>query len=129
MQIALLTLLSLLSYVGGLIIVSKITPKLLASSYDEGLFMGMAAVDIIGAIMAFGGVAVIYIIYNGGLGVKIVNFFLLVGILIVAARTALSSFRPRIHHTVRTSRIIAGSYGICLVAAALFYMVQLFVSR
>jgi hypothetical protein len=91
--------------------------------------MGMAAVDIIGAILAFGGVAVIYIIFNGSLGVKIVNFFLLIGIVIVAARTAFSSFRPRIRHTLRVSRIIAGSYGICLVAAALFYMVQLFVSR
>jgi hypothetical protein len=129
MQFVILTLVSLLSYIGGLIIISKITPKLLASSYDEGLFMGMAAVDIIGAIMAFGGVAVIYIIYNANLGVKIVSFFLLAGIVIVAVRTALSSFRPRMSHTVRASRIIAGGYGLCLAAAALFYIVQLFISR
>ena len=129
MQIFLLTLVSLLSYIGGLLIIIRITPKLLVSSYDEGLFMGWAAVDIIGAILCFGAVAVTFIAFNGNLGVKIVDFFLLVGIVLVAARAALASFRPQLVHTLRVSRIIAGSYGVCLVAAALFYMVQLFASR
>jgi hypothetical protein len=119
---------SLIAYVGGLVIIWQITPRLLARSYDEGLFMAIAALDIVGALLAFGAVVVTFALFNGAIGIRIMDFILLVGILLLGIRMAWFSFRPRLlANTVRVSRVIAGVYCLCLAVAALYYIVQMFV--
>jgi hypothetical protein len=128
MPFALWTLFCLVAYIGGLIILLRVTPHLLLRSYDEGLFMGIAAADVFGGMLAFGGVVIIYGIFSGSFGSRLLDFLLLIGILIVAGRMSLSSFRPRYYSgTYFASRIIAGSYGLFLALAALFYIVMLFI--
>ncbi|QBD78179.1 hypothetical protein EPA93_20125 [Ktedonosporobacter rubrisoli] len=121
--------LCIIAYIGGLGLIIWITPKLLTRSFDEGLFMGIAAMDIIGALLAFGAIVVIFAVFNGALAIRILSFVLLVGILAVTGRQALTSFRPRIlSGTVQLSRIIAGVYCVLLAVASIFYMVQMFLS-
>ena len=130
MPYVLWTLASLIAYVGGLFLILRVTPRLLVRSYDEGLFMGIAALDILGALLAFGGVVILYALFNAALAIKVLNFFLLLGILAVTIRMALFSFRPRgLADTIQVSRILAGGFCLFLAAAAVFYIVQLFVVR
>jgi hypothetical protein len=128
MPFALWTLLCLVAYIGGLIILLWVTPHLLLRSYDEGLFMGIAVADVFGGMLAFGGVVFIYGIFSGNFGSRVLDFLLLIGILVVGGRMSLGSFRPRYYSgTYVASRIIAGSYGLFLALAALFYIVILFI--
>ncbi|HTI15882.1 MAG TPA: hypothetical protein VL461_15160 [Dictyobacter sp.] len=121
------TILSLIAYAGGLVLMLKMTPKLLERSYDEGLFMVIAAGDIFGAILAFGGVIILYALFNAQIAVKIFGFLMLLGILVVSLRLALFSLRSRfVQHANRVSRIIAGIFCLCLAFAAFYYMIQLF---
>lgn len=123
------TLACLLAYAGGLIIVNKVTPQLFIRSYDEGLFMGIAAADVMGGLLAFGAVAFIYGLLNGAvnLGTRILDFLLLAGIFIIAARMSFRSFGARNKvGTFLVSRIIAGVYSTLLAAAAIYAIVLLF---
>jgi hypothetical protein len=121
------TILSLIAYAGGLVLMLKMTPKLLERSYDEGLFMVIAAGDIFGAILAFGGVIILDALFNAQIAVKIFGFLMLLGILVVSLRLALFSLRSRfVQHANRVSRIIAGIFCLCLAFAAFYYMIQLF---
>ncbi len=124
------TLASLLAYAGGLVIVITVTPRLLSRRYDEGLFMGIAAADIIGGILAFAAVLVTFELYNGTANTvtKLFDTILLIGIVAIAVRMALRSFRPRPEAgTFTTSRVLAGSFCILLTLAALYAIVLLFV--
>lgn len=116
---------SLIAYVGGLMIILRMTPRLLASSYDEGLFLVVAATDIIGALLAFGAAVVTFALFNGAVGVRILDFLFLGGILIVGLRMTWMSYRPPrlLPRMVASSRIIAIVYSFCLAAAALYYIV------
>lgn len=128
MSYILWTFASILAYIGGLIIILRVTPRLLYRRYDEGLFMGIAALCILGALLAFGAIAVTFGLFNGSIGVRFLDFLFLVGILIAAGRTALYSFRPRYGVSVlRSSSYMAGFYSLALALVALFYIVQLFV--
>jgi hypothetical protein len=118
---------SLIAYAAGLAIIWQVTPRLLGRSFDEGLFMAIAALDIVGALLAFGAVVVTLFLFNGAIGIKIMDFLLLVGILLLGLRLAVFSLRPHLlTHTVRVSRIIACIYCLCLALAALYYIVQMF---
>ncbi len=89
--------------------------------------MGWAVLDILGAFLAFGAFTVTYGLFNANIPIKIVNFLMLVGVIVVAVRSALISFRSATQpKTVRVSRILAGSYGIVLVLAALYCIILLF---
>jgi hypothetical protein len=128
MSFTLWTLLCLIAYIGGLVILVWVTPHLLTRSYDEGLFMGIAVADIFGGMLAFGAVAITFGIFSGNFGSKVLDFVLLIGILIVGGRMSLRSFRSRsFSGTYLTSCIVAGSYGAFLTLAALFYIVILLV--
>jgi len=130
MQYVLWTLCCLVAYVGGLMIIARVTPRLLARKFDEGWFMGIAALDILGALLAFGAVFVLFALFNGALATRILDFFLLIGLGGIAGRMSLYSFRGAIKtHEVQSSRIIAGTFCAFLVFSALFYMFQLFVSK
>jgi hypothetical protein len=119
---------SLIAYIGGLVIIWQVTPRLLGRSFDEGLFMAIAALDIVGALLAFGAVVVTLFLFNGAIGIKIMDFILLVGILLLGLRMAVFSLRSSLlPNTVRASRIMAGVYCLCLALAALYYIVQMFV--
>jgi hypothetical protein len=123
------TLACLVAYVGGLIIVTKITPQLFIRSYDEGLFMGIAAADVMGGILAFGAVAFIYGLLNGAvnLGARVLAFLLLAGIFIIAVRMLFRSFRTRNRAgTFLISCVIAGIYSLLLAAASIYSIVLLF---
>ena len=127
MQQFLLTLICLIAYAGGLVILVKVTPRLLFLSFDEGMFMSIAAADVFGAILAFGAVGVTFALFNASLPIRGLDFLLLVGILIVGIRMSLRSFRPRNSKgTFPLSRVIAGSYCLLLSAAALYLIVWLF---
>ena len=128
MSYVLWVLISLVAYVAGVVVLLRITPMLLHRRYDEGLFMGIAALDIFGAFLAFGGIIIPLLLFSGALGVRILGIILLIGILLVAARLARSSFQARVGAgTFSSSRIIAGCYSIFLALAALYYMVQIFI--
>ncbi|HLX39258.1 MAG TPA: hypothetical protein VKR42_01940, partial [Ktedonobacteraceae bacterium] len=61
-------------------------------------------------------------------GSRVLDFFLLIGILIAGGRMSIRSFRSRHYSgTSVSSCVVAGSYGVFLALAALFYLVMLFV--
>jgi len=123
------TLASLVAYAGGLFIVIKVTPLLLSRRYDEGLFMGIAAMDILGSILSFAAVMVSFALLNGTQNIvtRVFDTVLLVGIFLIAVRMSMRSFRPRITTgTFLVSRILAGSFCLLLTLAALYAIVLLF---
>jgi hypothetical protein len=122
------TLGCLVAYAMGLVILLRVTPFLFFRKYDEGLFMAIAAADIFGGIFAFGGVVVPYALYNGSFVIKLLDFFLLVGVFVVGASLAYRSWRPHMFNTVFSSRVATGVYTLLLAAAALYYIVLLFLS-
>jgi hypothetical protein len=127
MQYVLWTFASLIAYAGGLLVIMRITPLLLSRSFDELWFTGIAVIDIIGAILAFGAVVVTYSLFSGNFAVKVLDFLLLVGIMFVAGRTSFTCYRTRLKgETALISRITASGYGFFLVLAALYYIAQLF---
>jgi hypothetical protein len=123
------TLASLVAYAGGLAIITKVTPQLFTRSFDEGLFMGIATIDVIGGILLFGAVAVIFALLNGAvnLGTRVLDLLLLMGIFIIAARMSFRSFGTRNKAgTFFVSRVIAGIYSILLAAASVYAIILLF---
>jgi hypothetical protein len=127
MQSVVWTLIGLIAYVCGLVIVFTMTPRLLKFRYDEWMFMGFAVAVVSGGIMAFAPLAITFALFNGSLGVKIFDFLLLVGIFVVGLRTSLRSFRPRYAAgTFKVSRILAGSYCLLLLAASVYCIILLF---
>ncbi len=120
------TLIGLVAYVCGLVIVITMTPRLVRLRFDEGLFMGIAAADVLGGMLAFAPLAITFALFNGSFGVKVLDFLLLVGIFVVGLRTSLRSFRPRqAGGTFQVSRILAGSYSLLLLAASVYCIVLL----
>ncbi len=129
MSSVLWVLFAIVAYIGGLAIMLRTTPMLLARSFDEGLFMTIAAADIMGAILTFGAIVAMYAVFNAAILVRIVDFLLLVGVLLVTARLALFCLRPQfVAGTKRVSRILAGAFCLCLAIASVYYMIQLFIA-
>lgn len=129
MQLAVWTLIGLVAYVCGLWIIMTMTPRLMKLRFDEGLFMGIAAADVFGGMLAFAPLAITFALFNGTFGVKILDFLLLAGIFYVGLRMTWRSFRPRSSGgTFRVSRILVGSYSLLLLAASIYCIVLLFLS-
>lgn len=129
-----LTILCLLAYVGGIVLLWKVTPRLLRHKFDEMSFMGIAAADILGGLLVFGAVGVMFALFNGALGIRIFDFILLAIIAGVSGRLAYRSFFPwrnpnplRGSEAEKPSSILAGSYCVLLVVAALYTLVMMFV--
>src|SRR5438105_15778771 len=130
MQYVLWTLASFIAYAAGLIVIMRITPLLLPRSFDELWFTGIAVIDIIGAVLAFGAVVVTYSLFSGNFAVRVLDFLLLVGIIFVGGRTSFTCFQARAGARASLiSRITATGYGFFLVLAAIYYIAQLFTSR
>src|SRR6266487_5113701 len=114
MQPVVWTLIGLIAYVSGLVIVFTMTPRLWKFRYDEWMFMGYAVAVVAGGILLFVPLGITFALFNGSFGVKIFDFLMLVGIFVVGLRMSLRSFRPRYAGgTFQLSRILAGSY--CLL--------------
>jgi hypothetical protein len=130
MQYVLWTLCCLVAYVGGLVIIARVTPRLLAWRFDEGWFMGIAALDILGALLSLGAAFVLYALFNGAVGIRVLDAFLLVAFSLIVGRLALYCFRGAISTKfVQSSRIIAGIFCTFLVFSAIFYIIQIFVAK
>ena len=89
--------------------------------------MGIAALTILGALLAFGAVVITYGLFSASFAVKVLDFLLLVGIFLVAARTSLACFQRRARFPA--SRMMAIGYGLFLTAATCYAVVELFASR
>ena len=127
MQNALWTFLSVVVYIVGLVVIVRLTPRLFVHTFDDGVFMGIAAASIVGALGEFGAVVITFAIFNGHPVVRALNFLLLLGILIVGIQISLKSFRPSmIGNTVTVSRFLAGGFAVFLIVAALSLMIRLF---
>ena len=120
------TLASLVAYIGGLIILVKVTPLLLTRSYDEGMFMAIAAGDVFGGLFVFGAITLTFALFSGSFAIRVLDFLLLLGIIGVSARLSYISFRSSMLRKYRASSIVAGSYCLLLVLAALYYLILLF---
>lgn len=124
----LLTLLCLVSYGGGLVLLHRITPMLLRSRFDDVFFMGLAAAIIIGSLLAFAPIGILFAYFNSILSVRIFDVILLLGIAVVALRIGYRCFRPAYTtQVVRLSGILAGSYYILVLGLATYAVVLMFV--
>jgi len=122
------TIVCLCSYVGGVVILVKVTPLLLSRNFDEGYFMAIAAADVFGGMFVFGAVAITFALFSGTFAIRLFDFFLLLGIVIVTFGLSYKCFRsPRTIKAAPVSRVVASGYALFLGLAALFYLVLLFV--
>lgn len=129
MQPVVWTLIGLVTYVCGLVLVVTMTPRLWKFSYDEWMFMGYAIAVVSGGILVFVPLGITFALFNGSFGVKIFDFLLLVGIFVVGLRMSLRSFRPRYAGgTFQVSRILAGSFCLLLLAASVYCIFLLFLT-
>jgi hypothetical protein len=126
MMFVLWTFACLILYIAGLIILIKVTPLLFTRAYDEGLFMAIAAGDIFGGLFVFGAVAVTFGLFSGKFPIRVLDFFLLLGIIFVGTRLSFRSFRAHKARTITSSRIVAGVYCLALVLISLYLMILLF---
>src|SRR5260370_15016065 len=94
------TLACLCAYIGGLIILVRVTPLLLIRRYDDGYFMAIAAADVFGGIFVFGAVAVTFALFSGGFALRLLEFFLLFRIVVLAL---VMSFRS--YYSLRSPRL------------------------
>lgn len=87
--------------------------------------MGVAAVDIIGGILAYGAMVVTFYLFSGAFAARVLDFLLLGGIFAVGVRMARRSLRSRASK-YRSSRIVAGLYCGLLALAAILSIIFLF---
>jgi len=126
MSYTLWTFFCLAAYIIGIVVLLLATPRLLRYSYDQLAFTGFAALEIIGGLCVFGAVAITYGLFSGSFAIKLLDFLLLVGILIVGSSLSYRSFRSRQRDGVRATRVIAGIFCLLLVLAAVYYIALLF---
>ncbi|HEY4035064.1 MAG TPA: hypothetical protein VGL94_13975 [Ktedonobacteraceae bacterium] len=125
MENIVVSLLSIFAYIVGLVILWKVTPRLLSLSFDEPMFVGIATLDILGACFAFGAIVVTLGLFDGSFEIKLIDLLLLVGIFGVSIRMASYCLRPRAK-AFWVSQWLAGAYCLFLVGAAGYYTIQLF---
>src|SRR5260370_42476089 len=89
------TLACLCAYIGGLIILGRVTPLLLIRRYDDGYFMAIAAADVFCGIFVFGAVAGRFSFFSWGFCVRLLDFFFLFSIGVVALLMFFWSFYLR----------------------------------
>jgi hypothetical protein len=126
MENIVVSLLSIFAYIVGLVLIWKITPRLLSHSFDELVFVGIATLDILGAGLAFGAIVVTLGLFNGSIAIKLIDLLLLVGIFAVSIRMASYCLRPGVK-AFWLSQWLAGAYCLFLVCAAGYYTIQLFI--
>ncbi len=124
----LLVVLCLAAYGGGLIVSRNVTPLLLKRRFDDVLFMGLAAVLILGSLLLFAPIGVMFAFFNSTTSVRIVDTILLLVMVIVVTRITFRCFRPGYKmEVVRLSGILAGSYYLLVLGLAIYAIVLMFV--
>lgn len=126
MSYTLWTFFCLAAYSVGIVALLLVTPRLLRYSYDQPAFTGFAALEIIGGLCVFGAVTITFGLFSGSFAIKLLDFLLLAGILIVGSSLSYRSFRSRQRDVVRATCVIAGIFCLLLVLAAVYYMALLF---
>lgn len=126
MSYTLWTFLCLAAYIIGIVILLVVTPRILRCSYDQPAFTGFAVLEIFGGLAVFGAVTITYGLFSGSFAIKLLDFLLMVGMLIVGGSLSYRSFRSRQRDAVRSTRIIAGIFFLLLALAALYYLALLF---
>ncbi len=124
----LLVVLCLAAYGGGLVVLRNVTPLLLKRKFDDVLFMGLAAVLILGSLLAFAPIGVMLAFFNSTTSVRIGDTMLLLVMVIVVTRITFRCFRPGYKmEVVRLSGILAGSYYLLVLGLAIYAIVLMFV--
>ena len=124
----LLVVLCLAAYGGGLVVLRNVTPLLLKRRFDDVLFMGLAAVLILGSLLLFAPIGVMFAFFNSTTSVHIVDTILLLVMVIVVMRITFRCFRPGYKmEVVRLSGILAGSYYLLVLGLAIYVIVLMFV--
>jgi hypothetical protein len=124
----LLVVLCLAAYGGGLVVLRNVTPLLLKRRFDDVLFMGLAAAIILGSLLLFAPIGVMFAFFNGTTSARIVDTILLLVMVIVVTRITLRCFRPRYKmEVVRLSGILAGSYYLLVLGLTIYVIVLMFV--
>ena len=126
MQAFLWMLVSLVAYIVGLILVVQVTRRLLVCSYDDVRFMIFAVLDILGAFLIFGSIVLSLGIFEGNISIRALDFILLVIVILVAGRVAISCFRNYRRGIQFVSRYGAGIFCLFLSLAALYEIIGLF---
>src|SRR5438445_8528228 len=109
------TLACLCAYIGGLIVLVRVTPLLLIRRYDEGYFMAIAAADVFGGMFVFGAVAITFALFSGTFAIRLLDFFLLLGIVIVAFGLSYKCFRsPSTIKADPVSSVVVSGYALFL---------------
>ena len=129
-MIWLITLGCLVAYIVGLFLLVRIMPRLIKRAVDDALFIGVAAIAIFGAMLAFGAIGVTFAVFTGGLGVRIADALLLLILGIVTLRTSINAFRPRYdsyQSASRVSRVTVGVFFLLLATAAAIVLILLFI--
>ena len=93
MSVAVWVIASIVAYAVGLGVLIRVTPLLYYRSYDGEMFLGIAALDIFGAILAFGAVLITLALFNGAIGVRILDFLMMIGILLTSVYLVRRSLR------------------------------------
>jgi hypothetical protein len=88
--------------------------------------MVLAVLDILGAFLTFGGIVLLLAVWNANMGIRAVDFILLVFVVLVTGRMAVSSFRSDRQGVRLVSRYGAGGFCLFLSLGAVYYIVQLF---
>lgn len=125
----LIAVLCLLAYIGGLILLVRITPRLIKSSYDDAIFIGIAAAAVFGAMLIFGAVGVLSTIFSGVFAVRALNVVLMFVLFFVTLRVALRTLRPNYQTSInsqRISRILTGCFFLFLTAITVYVLYLLF---
>jgi len=126
MQAFLWLLVCLVAYIVGLVIIVRITRRLLFCSYDDVKFMAFAVLDILGAFLVFGSIVISLGIFDGNVGIRSLDFILLVVVILITASVAFSCFRNGRQGVQFISRYGASIFCLFLSLAALYEIVGLF---
>jgi hypothetical protein len=126
MQAFLWMLVSLMAYIVGLMLIVKVTPRLLLRSYDDAWFMVFAVLDILGALLIFGCIVISLGVFEGNVGIRALDFILLVVVILVTGRVAFSCFRNDRGGVRFVSRYGAGFFCLLLTFAAFYEIIGLF---
>lgn len=117
------------SFCGGALILLFVTPRLLKYAFDDPFFIGLAAAIIIGGVLLFAPVGIIYAISNGSPGARFVDILLLALIGGIAVLVGRRCVWPPVSAVVnQVTGILAGSYCALLVLVALYLLAMIVVS-
>src|SRR5215469_14677413 len=110
MQTFLEAFVSLVAYVVGLILIVKVTSRLRVCAYDDPWFMVFAVLEILGALLILGAVVVLLAIFNANIGIRSLDFILLVVVILISGRMAFSCLRKSKQDVQPISRYGAGIF-------------------